>query len=116
MKFRRLNSNGDWHFGRGISNYATSNEAILLNCKTRLMSFKNDWFLDQNQNIDWFTILGQKNNEEIIINEVERVCLNSEGIVNVVSVDIVKSTNRSASIEIVVNTIFSEALKIGVEI
>ena len=116
MKFRRLNSNGDWHFGRGVSNYADSDEAILLNCKTRLLSFKQDWFLDQNQNIDWFTILGQKNNEETILNEVERVCLNSEGIVNVVSIDIVKSTNRSASIEIVVNTIFSEALKLGVKI
>jgi hypothetical protein len=104
MKFRRLDKNSD------------ADEAILLNCKTRLMSFRNDWFLDQNQNIDWFTILGQKNNEETIINEVERVCLNSEGIVNVVSIDIVKSTNRSASIEIVVNTIFSEALKLGVEI
>ena len=115
MKFRRL-KNDDWTFGRGISNYADSDEAILLNCKTRLMSFKQDWFLDQNQNIDWFTILGQKNNEETIINEIERVCLNSEGIVNVVLIDIVKSTNRSASIEIVVNTIFSEALKLGVEI
>lgn len=116
MKIRRLNKNGDWTFGRGISNYADSDEAILLNCKTRLMSFKNDWFLDQNQNIDWFTILGQKNNEQTIINEVERVCLNSEGIVKVVSIEVVKSDNRSANIEIVVNTIFSELQKLGVEI
>ena len=116
MKFRRLNSNGDWHFGRGLSNYADADEAIMMNCKTRLLSFKNDWMLDQNQNIDWFAILGQKNNEQTILNEVERVCLNSEGIVNVVSIDIVKSDNRSASIEIVVDTIFSEALKLGVEI
>lgn len=117
MKFRRLDkNNSDWTFGRGLSNYADSDEAILLNCKTRLMSFKNDWFLDQNQNIDWFTILGQKNNEQIIINEVERVCLNSEGIVKVVSIEVVKSDNRSASIKIVVNTIFSELQKLGVEI
>ena len=116
MKFRRLNKNHDWTFGNGTSNYADGNEAIMMNCKTRLLSFVSDWFLDQNQNIDWFTILGQKNNEETIRNEVERVCLNSEGIVNVVSIDIVKSTNRSASIEIVVDTIFSEALKLGVEI
>jgi len=116
VKFRRLNENHDWTFGRGVSNYADSNEAIMMNCKTRLLSFKNDWMIDQNQNIDWFTILGQKNNEETIINEVERVCLNSEGIVNVVSIDIVKSDNRNANIEIVVNTVFSEALKLGVEI
>ena len=116
MKFRRLNQNHDWTFGRGASNYADSNEAILLNCKTRLLSFKNDWFLDQNQNIDWFTILGQKNNEQTIINEVERVCLSSDGIAKVVSIDIVKSDNRSANIEIVVNTIFSELQKLGVEI
>lgn len=115
MKFRRLKNN-DWTFGRGVANYADSDEAILLNCKTRLMSFKNDWFLDQNQNIDWFTILGQKNNEQTIINEVERVCLNSEGIVKVVSIEVVKSDNRSANIEIVVNTIFSELQKLGVEI
>ena len=115
MKFRRLKNN-DWTFGRGVSNYANSNEAIMMNCKTRLLSFKNDWMLDQNQNIDWFTILGQKNNEQTIINEVERVCLNSEGIVSVVSIDIVKSDNRSANIEIVVNTVFSELQKLGVEI
>lgn len=116
MKFRRLTKDHDWQFGRGVANYADSDEAILLNCKTRLMSFKNDWFLDQNQNIDWFTILGQKNNEQTIINEVERVCLNSDGIVSVVSIDIVKSDNRSANIEIVVNTVFSELQKLGVEI
>lgn len=116
MKFRRLNKNNDWTFGNGVYNYADSDEAILLNCKTRLMSFKQDWFLDTSANIDWFNILGQKNNEYIIYNEVERVCLNSVGVVKVVSINIVKSDNRSASIEVVLNTIFSELVKLGVEI
>lgn len=116
MRIRRLDTNGDFMFGRGVSNYALNDEAIKQNVASRLKSFRNDWFLDQNQNIDWFTILGQKNNEQTIINEVERVCLNSEGIVSVVSIDIVKSDNRSANIEIVVNTVFSELQKLGVEI
>lgn len=34
MKFRRLNSNGDWHFGRGVSNTLIQMKRFYLIVKT----------------------------------------------------------------------------------
>ncbi|ETD72975.1 hypothetical protein V757_01140 [Pelistega indica] len=54
MRVRRLDSNHDWTFGSGYSNYAQDSEAIAQAVKTRLWSFKGDWFLDLEHGIPWF--------------------------------------------------------------
>jgi hypothetical protein len=71
MKVRQLDNNNDWNFGNGTANYIKDNDAVLQNIQTRLKSIKNDWFLDQDAHIDWFNILGSKENEQTIIKEVE---------------------------------------------
>ena len=116
MRIRRLDSNNDWMFGRGTSNYALNDEAIKQNVASRLRSFKNDWLLDTDKNIDWLTILGQLNNEDTIRNEVQRVTLATEGVTEVVSIDIITDTNRHADISIVFNTVFSDLTRLGVTI
>ena len=107
MRVSRLDSLDDWSFGKGKANYATNSEAIRQNVKTRLLSFANDWFLDIDANIDWLNILGSKNNEQTIKNEVTRVVLATEGILTLDSYEI-SVTSREATISITYTDVFDE--------
>lgn len=117
-KVRGLDSNGDWTFGKGLANYKRNDSAISQNVATRLKSFKNDWFLDTDANIDWFSILGNKNNEQTIKLEVTRVVKATEGVLRVNSVEIVEvDADRRAVIEVDFDTINNKNLRerIGIE-
>jgi len=116
MKIRRIDKNWDWTFGNGIANYATDNEAVLQNVATRIKSFKYDWFLDNEANIDWFKILSMKDNEDIIKSEIERVVLESEGVIRIKSLEITKLDNRRILIELILDTIYEVNSKLGVEV
>jgi len=107
MRVSRLDSGHDWTFGKGLANYATKSEAIRQNVQTRLLSFANDWFLDISSNIDWIYILGSKNNEETIKNEVERVVLATDGVLTLDKYEL-KIDSREATIEIKFTDIYSE--------
>jgi len=108
MRVRALDTNGDWTFGNGEANYIKGNDAILQNVSTRLKSFKNDWFLDLNANIDWFTILGTKNNKQQILDEVNRVVLETFGVTKINSINI-STVDRNARIDINLDTIFTSS-------
>lgn len=105
MRVSRLDSGKDWTFGKGPANYAINSEAIRQNVETRLLSFANDWFLDVTLNIDWFNILGNRNNEQTIKNEVTRVVLETEGVLTLDKYEIVVS-EREATIKIKFTDIF----------
>lgn len=117
MQVRQLDENKDWTFGNHKANYIKNNDAILQNVQTRLKSFKNDWFLDQDANIDWFNILGQKDTKETIIREVERTTLQTEGVtkINIIELN-TDDTNRTATINIDLDTIYSTNNALGLEI
>lgn len=100
IKVRGLDKNGDFMFGQGLSNYKLDDNAILQNVQTRLKSLKNDFFLDSEANIDWFGILGQLNNQDIVISEVYRVTLATDGVIEVTDVNIVNLDKRSVTIEV----------------
>lgn len=106
---RGLDKNHDWTFGNGLNNYKTGDDEIAQNVKTRLLSFQNDWYLDEGAEIDWITLLGQKNNEASIKAEVERVTLETDGVIRVNRVD-VSVANRNASIIVEFDTINNENL------
>lgn len=104
---RGIDKNHDWTFGNGLNNYKTGDDEIAQNVKTRLLSFKNDWYLDEDAEIDWLTLLGQRNNEASIKAEVERVTLETDGVIRVNRVDITVA-NRNASIIVEFDTINNE--------
>lgn len=112
IKVRKLDSNQDRTFGQGKANYIDYDEAITQNVITRLKSLKGDFFLDIEANIDWFNILGQKNNEQIIKNEIYRVALLTDGVVTVNNVTITKLENRDATINISVDSIYKNDIQV----
>lgn len=57
---RALDVNGDWIFGTGINAYLTGNAEIAQNIATRLSCFLGDCFFDTTAGLDWFNLLGSK--------------------------------------------------------
>jgi hypothetical protein len=57
---RALDSNGDWTFGSGSNNYVTGLAEVSQNIKTRLQCFLGDCFFDTGAGVDWFNLLGSK--------------------------------------------------------
>jgi len=101
MRTRSIDSSDDWTFGKGKANYITGTAAIAQNVKTRLRSFKNDWYLDTENGIDWLELLGNLNTRKRIIRAIERTILLTEGVVSVSKIEILSvNQNRKATFDI----------------
>lgn len=114
MRFRNLDENGDWTFGKGRNNYLKDNDALMMNVRTRLLSFLGDCFFDTEAGIDWWTLLGGKNLKTIIAS-VQRVILRSSNVKRIVDLDYTL-TNRTLSIRVTIEFANGEILTDTVEV
>lgn len=80
MKFRLLDENNDWVFGRGKQCFARDNKAVGLDIKTRLLSWVNDCFFDMGAGIDWLNRLGSKGQRELLEADLRRVILQTQDV------------------------------------
>ena len=117
MSVRIIDNNSDWTFGQGLGNYIDRNNEIAQNVVTRVKSFKNDYFLDNSQNIDWINILGVKKNQDLVIDNVRRVVQQTTGVQRLNDVSLVENTNRNAIILIDFDTIYNKNLlkEVGID-
>lgn len=107
MIVRSIDADGDWNFGKGRNDYLKSNTAIAQNIKTRLQSFLGDCFFAINEGLDWFNLLGSKNQIAVEL-AVRAVLLNTEGVTGVVSSTVFyDANNRNLLITYVVNTVYT---------
>ena len=110
MIFRNLDENDDWTFGKGKQNYLRTNNAILLNIKTRLLSFYKNCFFDTEAGIDWFTRMNNGDQFSLLKNDVKNAILQSEGVVEIVTLDIIFE-NRIFTASYTIKTIYSPSVK-----
>lgn len=108
MRVRALDSNGDFTFGRGKANYITSKKAIAQTVSTRIKSFANDNPLAMDSNIDWNDLLGRKGTEDTILRELERVVIQTDGVIRVTQLEVVKTERRVQSILLSYDTIYDD--------
>lgn len=98
MIFRELDENGDWTFGKGKNNYLRGKKALMLNLKTRLLSFLGDCFFDLSAGIDWFNLLGAKDQLALKL-AISATILNTPEITGIISLNLsVNPRTRAASI------------------
>jgi hypothetical protein len=108
MIFRALDENHDWTFGNGRNDFLSTNDAIGLNVKTRLLSWVGDCFFDLNAGIDWINRLGTKGQRTILELDLRRVILTSFGVTGITSFySDLNVRDFTASYE--VDTIYSKA-------
>lgn len=114
MRFRALDVNGDWCFGKGRNSYLRDNEALMMNIRTRLLEFLNDCFWDMEKGIDWWTLLGGKDLKRILV-DVQRTVLRSYQVKRIVDMDYTLS-NRTLSIRLSIEFLNGEILTDTVEV
>lgn len=107
MIVRALNSSNDWTFGQGLQNYKSGNLAVQQEIQTNVLFFLNDCFFALNKGIDWFNLLGGKN-QALLNLQVTSAILNSPGVLNLLqlSINLIHET-RALTIEYTVNTIYT---------
>ncbi len=111
MRVSGLDEDGDWRFGRGLASYISRGDAVRQNVVTRLKSFRSDFFLDIDANIDWIDLLGRRETREEILRAVERVTLATDGVTAITKLEIdVKTSIRKATIMLSFGTIFDDSI------
>lgn len=109
MRVSGLDEDGDWRFGRGLAVYISRGDAVRQNVVTRLKSFRSDFFLDIDANIDWIDLLGRRDTKDEIMRAVERVTLSTEGVTTITKLEIeAKTSTRKATIMLAFGTIFDD--------
>ena len=118
-KFRNLDSNKDWCFGNNLQDYADKNTSVMLNIKTRLLSFKYDCFFALEQGIDWISLLGQRGSfiEDTIEINVRAIILQSIYVSEIIDLKTnINRERRTIYLEYTVNTVFGETMSDSIEI
>jgi len=104
MIVRALDGTGDWLFGKGQNDYKSGKNAISQNIQTRLNSFLGDCFFDLSAGIDWFNLLGAKNQLAINI-AVSAVIINTPNVKSLLELSLVLSQARLITITYSVDTV-----------
>lgn len=106
MIVRSLDVNHDWEYGKGKNDYQSGIHAVEQSINTRLLSFLGDCFFAMNAGIDWFNLLGNKN--QIALNlAISAVILNTPNVTSLQQLSIVLDVNRLLTIRYTVTTTFS---------
>lgn len=113
MIFRNLDSNHDWTFGRGTTNYVSNNQAIGLNIETRILSWFGDCFFNMKAGVDWVNRLGSKDQRTLLETELRRIILQSYGVTGITQFDTILN-GRAFTLNCTVNTIFSKGYQLSV--
>ena len=113
MIVRTIDAGNDWTFGKGRNSYRKNIKAVEQLLQTRLQSFLGDCFFDIQEGLDWFNLLGSKNQLALEL-AVRTVILNTEGVTGIVSFSTsLNSSTRVFSMQYTVNTIYTGGVDAG---
>lgn len=113
MLFRTLDSNWDWKFGRGKSDFAQDALAVAYDLKTQILSWYGDCFFAMRDGIDWKNILGTKDQKKTLDNTIRKILINQEDVIELVYFDS-EITNREYHCSARVKTIYNETIEVKI--
>lgn len=109
MTVRRLVDN-DYSFGQGRANLASNLEAVLQRCKTHLMQFQGEWFLNAGDGTPWFDVVGQSANQSLLERTVRDRLLTVNDVIAVNDISVIfDSGTRQVAVMCQVMTTFGAA-------
>lgn len=106
MRVRALNQNHDWLFGKGQNDYLQANAAIAQNINTRLSSFLGNCFFDLGAGIDWFNLLGSKDQTALNLS-ISTVILNTAEVTGILQLSVGLSATRQFTVQYKAQTVYS---------
>ncbi len=105
---RQIDDDGDWLFGKGQNDYVRSNKSVVQNINTRLGSFLGDCFFDLGAGLDWFNLLGAK--DQLTLNlSISAVILNTPFVTGIQQLTATLSPERVFTVTYRVQTTYSSA-------
>lgn len=104
MSFRNLDGNHDWTFGIGKNNYVDGDLEILLDAKTRVLSFLGDCFFAPSAGIDWWNLL-EYNKQAQAENAVMATVAQTEGVIEVSDTDSTLNARRELTLSYGIKTV-----------
>lgn len=110
MIVRALDSQGDWTYGKGKNDYKSGLLAIAQDIQCRVSSFLGDCFFATNEGIDYFNLLGAKN--ELALNlAIAATILNTDQVTGILQLGISLNANRLMTVQYRVQTALSLSLE-----
>ena len=109
MRFRGIDSDGDWQLGQGVGSYAKEEDALALDIAARIRSRKGNCFFAPDDGVDYTNLL-EKGREQDFINGMSNAVMQTEGVVkiNSLTTDLDKDT-RAISMTYDIQTIYSRS-------
>lgn len=117
MTYRKLDSNGDYSFGRSKQDFVTDSNAVAQAIKTRLLLLFGEWWEDQSDGLPLFQsilgVSGTEDNLESVNLLIQERIINTDNVTDIV--DYTSSyVNRSLSVSCTVNTTFGTTATVEV--
>ncbi len=84
MRVRALDTDNDWEYGKGQNDYKTQIQAVAQDLQTRISSFFGDCFFDTTAGVDWYNLLGGKDQLALQL-AVSAVILNTANVASILS-------------------------------
>lgn len=81
MRFRALDSNWDWKFGKGVGSYSGDTQAIAYDVKSKILSWVGDCFFNETAGIDWKNILGSKDQKSQLDDAIKKIIVEEYGVI-----------------------------------
>lgn len=111
MKFRGLDSDGDWMIGQGIGSYAQEQDALALDIAARVRSRKGNCFFAPNDGID-YTNLNDKGKQKEFITAMTNAIMQTGGVVKInSSSSALDNKTRRMSFTYNIQTIFTRSFQ-----
>ena len=83
---RSIDSNNDFNFGNGKSDYVEEELALKQNILTRLQEYKKDCFFDIDAGINYDYYLSSKNTQDALLKEIRYAILQTEDVMGIKSI------------------------------
>lgn len=103
---RALDGNHDWTFGQGLNNYKSGNLAVAQDIDMNLNMFLGDCFFATTAGIDWFNLLGGKNQVAVQL-AINAAILNTRNVTGILATQISVNANRVMTVQYSVQTVYS---------
>lgn len=109
MRQRAIDDDNDWQFGKGQNDYVRGINAVAQDINTRLGCFLGDCFFDASAGLDWFNLLGSKDQTSLNL-AIAAVILNTQNVNGLVQLSVVLNSARNLSVTYEVQTVYSRTV------
>ncbi len=101
---RRIDTEGDWTWGKGRGNYIINIAAVSQNIQTRILMFFNDCFFANTSGIDWWNLLGSKQEVQLVL-AISSTIINTNSVTGIQQLSL-NVTDRVLNISYAVQTVY----------